>query len=46
MIVDAVYQNLEIAERKVDVFNKLDLEKGDIFSLLLTDRRMLILGIG
>ena len=30
-IVDAVYQNLEIAERKVDVLNKLDLERGGYF---------------
>ena len=30
-IVDAVYQNLEIAKRKVDVLNKLDLEKGGYF---------------
>ena len=30
-IVDAVYQNLEIAERKVDVLNDLNLEKGKYF---------------
>ena len=30
-IVDAVHHNLEIARRKVDVFNKLDLEKGEYF---------------
>ena len=30
-IVDAVYQNLEIAERKVDVLNVLNLEKGKYF---------------
>lgn len=30
-IVDAVYQNLEIAEREVDVLKKLNLEKGEYF---------------
>ena len=30
-IVDAVYQNLEIAERRVDALNKLGLKKGEYF---------------
>lgn len=30
-IVDAVYQNLKIAERRIDVLNKLDLERGEYF---------------
>jgi UDP-N-acetylglucosamine 2-epimerase (non-hydrolysing) len=30
-IVDAVYQNLEIAKRKIDVLNKLNLSHGDYF---------------
>ena len=30
-IVDAVYQNLEIAKRKVDILNKLDLERESYF---------------
>lgn len=30
-IVDAVYQNLEIAEKKVNVLDKLGLEKGEYF---------------
>jgi len=30
-IVDAIYQNLEIAERKIDIFNKLGLERDEYF---------------
>jgi UDP-N-acetylglucosamine 2-epimerase (non-hydrolysing) len=30
-IVDAIYQNLEIAKRKADVFNEFEVEDGDYF---------------
>ena len=37
-IVDSVYQNLELAEKKVDVFEKLEIKKGNYF--LVTTHRV------